>query len=488
MVLNLLQIISVLLGIVGLTLLVPIGVAVAVGETSVILSFVVPLLASAVFFLLIRLISFKRKKIDLSIRSTFFIVAVAWLSASIFGALPLFLSGAIPSWTDAVFESVSGFSTTGATILGNGTASSPLIENLPRSINLWRCMTHWLGGMGIVALTVALLPLLGVGGFQLIKAETTGPEKSKITSKITTTAKVLWLIYFILTALEAILLRIFGMDTIDAISHAFATLGTGGFSTKNASIAGYDSAAIDIICTVFMFLAGVNFSMFFYIVTRKTDEIKENSELKAYCAITFVAIAFLTLATKSFYGSFAKALRFSAFQAVSITTTTGFGTADYTLWPSAAQFFIFVLFFIGGCSGSTGGGIKVIRWVVLFKQINNETNRIIHPHGVFNLRLNGKPTRSDIVFNVVAFFTIYLVAIFVTTFVGTVCHLDLWTAFTGAISMIGNVGPAFGALGPSCNYAFLPAFLKWWYCIMMIAGRLELYTIIIFFMPAYWRK
>ena len=347
---------------------------------------------------------------------------------------------------------------------------------------------HWLGGMGIVALTVALLPLLGVGGFQLIKAETTGPEKSKVTPKIATTAKVLWLIYLILTAVQTVLLMVFGMDFIDALSHSFATLGTGGFSTRNASIGYYNSAPIDIICTVFMFLAGINFSLYFYAISRKFSEIRDNSELKAYISIFLIAVILIAINISQTYGSFPHGLRYAFFQTASIITTTGFATADFTLWPSLSQFVLFALFFVGGCSGSTAGGIKVIRWVVLFKQVNNETKRLLHPHGVFSIRLNNRPGRHDIVYSVAAFMATYLILVTITTMFGCMAQLDLFSAFTGALSMIGNIGPAFGSLGPSCIYGSLPSLLKWWYAFAMLAGRLELYTMIIFFIPHYWKK
>lgn len=480
MVVNILRIISSLLGIVGVTLIVPLMTAVFCDEKNLIPFYLFPMLLSIAFFIIVNLL-FRKHKIKLSIHSTFIIVAAAWIFTSLFGAIPFWTSGCIPSFTDSFFESVSGFTTTGATILSE-------IESLPRSMNLWRCMTHWLGGMGIVALTVALLPLLGVGGFQLIKAETTGPEKSKITSKITTTAKMLWLIYVVLTAIQTVLLMLCGMDFIDSLCHAFATLGTGGFSTRNASVGSYNSVSIDIICTIFMFLAGINFSLFYFAVTRKTDEIKENSELKAYVGIVLVSIIVISLCIRSVYGSFLSALRYSAFQTVSIITTTGFATADYTLWPYSAQFVIFMLFFIGACSGSTGGGIKVIRWVILFKQVNNETKRMLHPHGVFNIRLNNRPGRKDIVFNVTAFFTVYLALTFLTTFIGCFSGLDILSSFSGSLSMIGNIGPAFGKLGPSFNYGFIPSYLKWFYSFAMLAGRLELYTMIMFFLPSYWKK
>ncbi|MDE5899424.1 MAG: TrkH family potassium uptake protein [Treponemataceae bacterium] len=477
---SLLRILTMLLGIVGTTFLVPAVTAVCCGETAVLPAFLVPMLCSWILAGAVNL-SFRRSKFKLSVKSTFVIVAAAWISASLFGAVPLYASGYMPSFTDAVFESVSGFTTTGATILGE-------LESLPRSVNVWRCMTHWLGGMGIVALTVALLPLLGVGGFQLIKAETTGPEKGKVTPKITTTAKYLWLIYCALTALQTVLLLLCGMDFIDAVSHAFSTLGTGGFSSNNASVGGYHSAAVDVVCTVFMFLAGVNFSLYYYAVVRKFQDIRENSEWKAYVGIFVFGGLLLSLLLLPVYRSLGQSMRFGFFQTASIVTTTGFVTADYAAWPTAAQFIIFVLFFIGGCSGSTGGGIKVIRWVVLFKQVSNETKRILHPHGIFSIRLNNKPGRKDIVFSVTSFILLYILLVLATTLVGCIGRLDLFTAFTAALSMVGNVGPGFGALGPTDNYGWIPGFVKWWYSFAMLAGRLELYTMIIFFLPAYWKK
>lgn len=475
-----LRILTALMAIVGTTFLIPICTALCIGEYSVLLSFIIPMVVSWVLFIAIN-IPLRGKKFNLNIRTTFVVVALAWVIASLVGAIPLYASKAIPSFLDAFFESVSGFSTTGCTILSE-------IEGLPRTINLWRCQTHWLGGMGIVALTVALLPLLGVGGFSLIKAETTGPEKGKITAKITTTAKILWLIYFGFTVLEAILLLFCGMDFIDALSHAFSTLGTGGFSSMNSSIGGYNSVAIDVVITVFMFLAGINFSLYYYLFTGNLKDIKNNSELKAYLLICTFCVVVIAVFIKPLYGTFAQALRYSSFQTAAIVTTSGFATTDYTNWPSVAQFFIFILFLVGGSSGSTGGGIKVVRWVILGKQVNNETKKMLHPHGVFSIRLNGQPASKGIVLNVVSFMVVYLVLVLITTLVGCIGKLDILTSFTGALSMVGNVGPAFGALGPSANYGWLPGFVKGWYCFAMLAGRLELYTMIIFFLPSFWKK
>lgn len=475
-----LKIISVLLAIVGITFIIPIGIALYCGETQVLLSFIVPMVISLIAFPAIY-IPTKKIKFHLSIRQTFSIVALCWIFASLMGSFPLYFSGCFPRYIDAFFESVSGFTTTGTSIC-------PSVEDLPRSINMWRCLTHWLGGMGIVTLTVALLPLLGIGGFQLIKAETTGPEKGKVTARITTTAKILWIIYALFTVVEALLLRLCGMDMIDAFTHAFSTLGTGGFSSRNASIGAYNSAAIDWIITIFMLLAGVNFSLYYYLIVRKFSDIFSNSEFKYYIAIVVIAILGVSLCTLPYYSSFGKSFRYSSFQVASLLSTTGFGTADYILWPSSAQFILFLLFFIGGSSGSTSGGFKVIRWVILGKQVKNETERMLHPHGIFTVRLNGRPGRKDVVFNVASFLCLYFLLLIITAFIGTFAGLDLFTSFTAAASMVGNVGPAFGTLGPTESFSILPDFLKWWYCFAMLAGRLELYTMLIFFFPSYWKK
>ena len=461
-------------------MLFPIGVAYFCGETDQILQFLFPMLIS--WALAVASLLFGRKKqISLSTRSVFGIVASVWLSISLFGAIPLAASGFFASFTDAFFESVSGFSTTGATVLSE-------VEFLPRCINLWRCEMHWLGGMGVIALTVALLPLLGVGGFALMKAESTGVEKGKITPKIANTAETLWLLYFGFTVIQTVLLMFCGMDFIDAVSHAFSTLGTGGFSTRNESIGAYHSVSIEIVCTIFMFLSGINFSLYFYVLARKFDEVIKNTEFKVYLAIFVMVILAITGLLTAHYGSFTRALRYGVFQVASIMTTTGFATSDYLTWPHAAQFLLFMLFFVGGSSGSTSGGFKVVRWVVLAKQAKNEVMRMLHPHGVFTVRLNGQPGRRDLVFNVAAFTFVYAVIIAITTFLGTVGKLDIFSAFTASLSMTGSIGPAFNQLGPTANYGFLPTWLKWWYSFVMIAGRLELYNLIIFFVPEFWKK
>ena len=473
------RLIFTILAIVGIAFLFPVITALVCKEYSVLPAFLIPM---GVNIVLGAFAFFREKKyaFKFSTRDVFIFVALSWIAICISGSVPLFLSGAIKNPVDAIFEGVSGFTTTGSTILSE-------VESLPRSINLWRCEMHWLGGMGIIALTVALLPLLGVGGFNLIKAESTGPDKGKITPKMANTAEVLWFLYLALTIIHAIALKICGMDFIDSISYAFSTLGTGGFATRNASIASYNSLSIEIICTVFMFLSGINFSLYFYLLTRKFDEVKKNSELKGYVLIFCGTAILIAIFLIPYYGSFASALRYSFFQVGAIMTTSGYATADYLLWPSAAQFLLFLLFFTGGSAGSTSGGFKVIRWIILAKQAKNEMLRMLHPQGIFSVRINGKAGRKDLIYNVAAFTFVYFALVIVTTFFSAISGLDILTSFTASLSMVGNVGPAFGELGPTANYGFLHPALKLWYCFAMIAGRLEIYNLIIFFLPEYWK-
>lgn len=474
------RVLFLIIAIVGFSFSIPVATAVYCKEYSVIPSFLIPMAISIVLGLLFLSIK-HRQKAKLTARASFVVVAVAWIGACLFGAIPLYASGAIPSITDAVFESVSGFSTTGSTILSE-------IESLPRSINMWRCLTHWLGGMGIVALTVALLPILGIGGFQLIKAETTGPEKGKFTPRITTTAKILWFIYLGMTVTEAILLKLAGMDFIDALSHAFSTLGTGGFSTRNESIAAYNSTAIDMICFTFMFLSGINFSLYFYVFARQFSELKNNSELKCYLGLNIISIILLTIFERGQFGSIFRTLRFTSFQVATIVSTTGFATSDFTLWSPASQALIFMLFFIGGSSGSTSGGVKVVRWIIFHKVLKMEVQKMIHPHGIFTVRLNQQTARKEIIPTVMAFFCLYFFLLIFTTFFGALFGMDVLTAFTGAASMIGNIGPGYNALGPSCNFGWLATPVKWFYCFAMIAGRLEMFTLFVFLTPSFWKK
>ncbi len=467
---SVMRILTYVLAIVGTSLLLPLGVALRHGEKAMVPAFLAPMAVAWAATLAFWLKAQGRLQI-LDARSAFKVVGGIWIAICLFGAAPLYLGGAFPTMLDAVFESVSGFTTTGATVLED-------IESLPLSLNLWRCQTHWLGGMGVIALGVALIPLLGIGGFRLIKAETTGPDKGKITAHVASTAKILWFLYLGLTSLQAVLLWRAGLGPTEALAHAFSTLGTGGFSTRNNSIGGFGLPAAEWICTAFMLLASVNFALYYRLVTGRISEVWKDSELRALVAIVACALLF-AFAAQIGTGPLSNTVRGVFFQVASIVSTTGFMTQDYLQWRPAAQIVIFALFFIGGSSGSTAGGIKVVRWVILGKQLRNELRRLLHPHGVFTLRLNGVAGREDLIPAVASFIFAYLLLVLVTAFAGAIAGLDPFTALTGALSMAGNIGPAFGELGPTFNYAGLPAALKAWYCVAMLAGRLEIYTLLI---------
>jgi trk system potassium uptake protein len=441
---------------------------------------------------------FLRPKEDLRAREGFAIVALTWLILSLVGALPFVLSGVLSSYTDAFFETMSGLTTTGATILGG--ATTPAIEDLPRAFLFWRSLSQWLGGMGIIVLTLAVLPLLGVGGMQLFKAEVSGPTIDKLTPRVTETARRLWVIYIGFTAIQTLLLMPV-MGLFEAVNHAFTTMATGGYSTRNGSIADFQSAYVEWVIVVFMFLAGVSFALHFRLFRSEGLTVFRNSELRLYAGIVVIGttLAFLNL----FFGTvglqagheslarldgFSDAFRAAAFQVVSIVTTTGFGTSDYSVWPPLAMGVIFALFFVGGMAGSTGGGIKVIRLLLLFKNASRSFNQLIHPRAVIPLRFDGKVVSADVWATVTAFFTLYLGMILLGTLVLAVLGMDLVSAFSASFSSAGNVGPAFGTVGPVDNYAHVHPLGKWLLALMMMVGRLEVFTVLILFVPAFWRK
>ncbi len=416
-----------------------------------------------------------------SFKDGFLFVVGGWGMVALIGALPFYLSGTIPSFCDAYFEAISGFTTTGASILTE-------VQSLPRAILYWRSLTHWLGGMGIVVLTVAILPLLGVGGLQLVKAEAPGPTVDKITPRIAETAKYLWYIYLGMTVIETLLLMGGGMGFFNALTHTFGTVATGGFSTMNASVAHFDSAYIDWVITFFMVAAGMNFVLHFRLLTGNVKILFSNTELKAYLLIfVFATLMIAYKLNLEVYPGFFEALRYAAFQVASILTTTGYVTADYETWPYMAQAVLFLLMFVGGCSGSTGGGIKVIRIVTLFKQAVNEMRYLIHPKGVFPLRFSGQVVRKNIVYAISGFFFLYITILLLVTFVVSLAGVDLLSAISTALATIGNIGPGFGVVGPTKHYAQFPDFVKWVLSFAMMAGRLELYTVLVLFTPMFWR-
>jgi len=444
-----------------------------------------PILLSAILSIsvgsLLYFIAGKNVKKNLGKREGYIIVSLAWIVISLFGAIPFILSGAVSNYTDAFFETISGFTTTGASILDN-------IEGVPKGLLFWRSMTHWIGGMGIIVLSLAILPFLGIGGMQLFMAEVPGPTPDKLHPRITATAKRLWGIYVILTIVQTGLLMLGGMNLFDGLCHAFGTMATGGFSTKNTSIAGF-SPYIQYVITLFMILAGTNFTLHYLALHGKLKDIWKNEEYRYYISAIFVATIIITLTlTFTSNANLEKGFRDSIFTVVSITTTTGFVTADYLFWPGALWFIIFLLMFVGGSAGSTGGGIKVVRQLLLFKNSLLELKRLMHPHAVLPVRLNRKPVSQDIIFNVLAFFLIYIIIFAFGTLVMSLMGLDFETAIGSTAATIGNIGPGIGNVGPVDNYANIPILGKWFLSFLMLLGRLELFTVLILFSPAFWKR
>ncbi|MCK4568932.1 MAG: TrkH family potassium uptake protein [Bacteroidales bacterium] len=411
------------------------------------------------------------------------IVAVTWIIISLFGTLPFLLSGVISNFTDAFFETMSGFTTTGATILTD-------IESIPKSILFWRSMTHWIGGMGIIVFTVAVLPILGIGGMQLYAAEMPGVTKDKLHPKIAATAKRLWAIYLIFTVVETLLLLFGGMSLFDALCHTFGTVATGGFSTHTESIAAFSSPYIQYVIIVFMILAGTNFTLHYFALHGQLRRVWKSEEFRwfIYLILAGTLIITLVLALNKDGMSFEEAFRASFFQVVSIITTTGYITDNYLQWPSMIWFLIILMMFIGGMAGSTGGGIKVVRQLLLLKNSLLELKRLIHPQAIIPVRMNGKVVSQDIIFKVMAFFLIYIIIFIIGSTVMALIGLDASTAIGATAATIGNIGPGIGAVGPEGNYAFIPYGGKWFLSFLMLLGRLELFTVLILFSPAFWKK
>lgn len=414
-------------------------------------------------------------------REGYIIVSLAWVVISLFGTLPYLISNSIPNFTNAFFETISGFTTTGASILTD-------IESVPKGILFWRSMTHWIGGMGIIVLSVAILPLLGIGGMQLFVAEMPGITPDKLHPRITETAKRLWIIYVSLTFIETILLKLGGLNLFDALCHSFGTVSTGGFSTKNASVSEF-SSYIQYVIIIFMLLSGTNFTLHYLGLHGRFKDIWRNEEFRYYILFTFgfVIVIGVFLAIYS-NRAIEEAFRDALFQVVAIVTTTGFVTSDYLSWPVSLWIIIFLLMFIGGSAGSTGGGIKIARQILLLKNSALEFKRMIHPQAVIPIRFSGKAVSPEIMHLVMAFFLFYILIFFAGTFVLTLLGLDFDTAIGTSIASIGNIGPGIGGVGPIENYSGLPTAAKWISTFLMLLGRLELFTILILFSPSFWKK
>lgn len=478
-----LRLTSVIQIVVSAFMIIPAGIAAYCGETVEFYSFLGTIFLIWIFASFYIYFTRKAPNRILSSRDGFFFVTSSWVLAAGFGAIPVWISGAIPSYTDAYFEIMSGFTTTGASILTD-------IESLPRSILFWRSLTHWLGGMGIVVLVVALIPLLGVGGTKLVGAESPGPSVDKFTPKIRNNALILWIIYLGLSVIETVLLLFGGMDLFDATTHTFGTMATGGFSPKASSVGHYNSAYIDAVITVFMVLAGCNFALYYKALSGKIADVFRDGEFKVYIGIFFI-ISLLIAGNLFFNGSYdspGTAFRYSSFQTATIITTTGYATADFELWPNFSKVLLFFLMFIGGCSGSTGGGIKVIRIVTLAKLAVNNIKYMLHPRGVFNLKVGRNTIRKEVIYTISGFFALYVFTILATTMVVASSNADIVTSLTTALATVGNIGPGFGAIGPTENYHFFPAYVKWFLSLAMMAGRLELFTVFALLTPQFWKR
>lgn len=417
---------------------------------------------------------------DVTTREGFAIVTMAWAATAAFGSLPYLFSGVLDSPIRAVFEAMSGFTTTGATVFSD-------IEALPHGVLLWRSMTHWIGGMGIIVLVIAVLPYLGVGGMQLFRAEVPGPTPERLRPRITQTAKLLWLVYFGLTALLAVLYLVGGMGPFDAINHSFSTLATGGFSTKNTSMAEM-SPFIQWVTILFMYLAGVNYALHFRAVTGDVRYLRDEEWKFFTTVLILAAVAVILLNFMAGDATGEQVIRDGVFQVLAITTTTGYISADYELWVPGARMVLFALFFVGGMAGSTSGGVKALRVMLILKQTANELRKHLHPRAVLVTRIGAKPVKEDVGARVVGFVVLYLLICLAGALALALTGIDPLTAIGGSIASVGNVGPAFAGLGPTDNYGWMSGPGLGVLTFLMLVGRLEIYTVVLLFHPELWKS
>jgi trk system potassium uptake protein TrkH len=419
---------------------------------------------------------------EIRIREGFAIVSFGWLLLASFGTLPFVLSSVQISFTEAFFETMSGFTTTGATILTD-------IEALPHGVLFWRSLTHWLGGMGIIVLSLAILPMLGVGGMQLFKAEVPGPQVDKLRPRIQDTAKILWGVYVLFSIIETVLLMFGGMSLFDALAHTFGTMATGGFSTKNVGIEYFNSAYIEYVITFFMILAGTNFALHYRALRGQVKSYATNNEYRFYLGIILIVTLIIFFDTRlNYYSSSPEAIRKSIFQVTSLLTTTGYHTANYETWAVSSQLILLVLMFIGGSAGSTGGAIKVIRVFLTVKYGLMQLKRLVHPHAVIPVRLGNRTVPQETMTDVLGFLLLYLMIFVLASVIMSFLGLDLITAVSSVISTLGNIGPGVGTIGPTENYAHIPNLGKWLLSFLMLIGRLEIYTVLVIFNRDFWIK
>ncbi len=474
-------------------MLAPFGVALYYGDSGEVRAFLLSIISAGIIGFIMKFFT-KSDDASLGIREGLGIVAFGWLFCAVFGAIPYWHTGLCLGFTDAYFEAISGFTTTGSTIFTD-------IEALPRSILFWRSMTQWLGGMGIIVFFVAILPALKVGGYQLFSAEAPGPKTDKIKPRIAETAKILWFIYVSLTALLAVFLFFGGMSPFDTVCHAFSTVSTGGFSTKNISIAAYNSAYIDIVIIVFMFLSGCNFVIHYKCVNGRIGKVVGNSELRVFiylvATVTIGVTLFLYFSEPQSYYSKTKGpefesslscLRYAAFQVISVCTTTGYCTSDFNLWPGFCRFALLMLMFIGGCAGSTAGGIKNVRVLLMVKYGLRELEQLIKPRIVKHVKIDGESIDESIIKNTLGFFLLFMGIFAISFLILMGLNIDALTASSAVISAMGNIGPGLAGVGAVENYGHLPIAGKWVLVFCMLAGRLEIYCILMMLMPMTWKR
>lgn len=463
-----------------LSMLPSVLVSLIYGEMGAAASFlwcIIPVVITGLFLVF----KIRPKSNTLRTRDGLLVVSSVWFLASILGGLPFLISGSIPNFADCFFETASGLSTTGSTILSD-------IEILPKGILFWRSFTHWIGGMGILVFGIALLPALGINGQYIVGAETPGPTLDKITPKISDSMRILYLMYFSMTVIEIILLCLGGVSLFDSMVHSFGTMGTGGLSSYNTSVGHFNSAYVDFIITLFMILAGVNFNLYYLVLQKNFSEVLHDFELRGYLLFLAAAIGLITwnLCATDTYSSVGQSLRYASFQVSSIITTTGYATADFDLWPTFSRIVLFLLMFIGGCSSSTGGGVKVIRILVLFKLIQRGLHKRLHPRAVIPVKIQGKALSSKTVSGIASFVALYIVTFFVASLVVSLENYDMVTSASAVTACLGNIGPGFGTVGPSMNFGFFSDFTKVFLAFIMLVGRLELFTVLLLFTPMFW--
>ena len=427
------------------------------------------------------LTGFKPKKQDIYAREGFVIVAFAWILLSVFGALPFVIGGSIPSFTDALFETVSGFTTTGSTLLTD-------IESLPMSLLMWRSFTHWIGGMGVLVFALAILPAGSAQSMYIMRAEVPGPSVGKLVAKTQITARILYGIYVFFTALEAIMLRLTGMRWFDCIANAFATAGTGGFAVLNDGIGGYHNVWVEVIITVFMLVFSINFNLFYLLLIKRFSDVLHTVEIKVFFAIYIVCTLLITCSIAPMYHSFSRALRYAGFTVASLSSSTGFGNSDYTAWPGFSQTILILLMFCGACAGSTGGGLKVARVMILLKSGVREIRRQLNPRLVAPVRLEGQSVDAEQISTQGSFFIIYMVILLVSTLLLSLDQYGFDVSFSASLTALNNMGPGLGAIGPYGNFSEFTAFSKLVIIFDMLAGRLEIFPVLIAFMPRTWKK